>query len=56
VPKDSVCTQIFGGPNVALVRGTFEGRRIWTYFRLRDGCEISRWKRVVPLLPSPGVT
>ena len=54
VPAEAVCTQIYGGPDVALVRGTFRGRRVWTYFRLRDGCEINRWQRVVPLLPARG--
>jgi hypothetical protein len=52
VPKRSVCTTIYGGPNVAIVTGRFRGARIWAKFRLRNGCEISRWKRVVPLLPS----
>ena len=54
VPGDAVCTEIYGGPDVARVTGTFRGRRIWAQFRLRNGCEISRWKRVQPLLPSPG--
>jgi len=53
IPKDAVCTMQYGGPQVALVRGTHRGSRVWTYFRFRDGCEIERWKRVVPLLPSP---
>jgi Tol biopolymer transport system component len=51
VPPDSVCTQVYGGPQVALVRGMFNGRRVWTYFRRRDGCEIARWKRVKVLFP-----
>src|SRR5688500_6510604 len=42
VPIDAVCTQIYGGPDVAIVRGSFRGRRIWVRFRLRDGCEIGR--------------
>lgn len=54
VPKDAICTEIYGGPDVAIITGTFKGRRIWTQFRLRNGCEIARWKRLVPLLPSPG--
>jgi hypothetical protein len=53
VPRDAVCTQIYGGPDVAIVAGTFRGRRVWAQFRLRNGCEIARWKRLVPLLPSP---
>jgi hypothetical protein len=53
VPKDAVCTQIYGGPQVALVRGTFRGQRIWTWFKRRNGCEIERWNRVKFLFPAP---
>jgi hypothetical protein len=52
VPTRSVCTEIYGGPNVAIVTGRFRGTRVWAKFQLRNGCEIARWKRVVPLLPS----
>jgi subtilisin inhibitor-like len=51
VPSGTACTQIYGGPQTALVRGTFRGRRVWTHFRRRDGCEIARWKRVSFLFP-----
>ena len=54
VPQDAVCTQIYGGPQEALVRGTFRGKRVWTRFKRRDGCEIARWKRVGSLFPSSG--
>lgn len=46
------CTQIYGGPAVARVTGRFRGTRIWAEFRRRDGCEIARWDRLRPLLPS----
>jgi hypothetical protein len=51
VPKDIGCTQIYGGPQEALVTGTFEGRRVWARFKLTDGCEIARWNRVRFLFP-----
>jgi Subtilisin inhibitor-like len=54
VPKTAVCTAIYGGPDVAIVSGTFRGRRVWAKFRLADGCQIARWKRLVPMLPPPG--
>jgi hypothetical protein len=54
VPPDQVCTQIYGGPQVALVRGTFLGRRIWTYFKRNDGCQADRWNRVTFLFPASG--
>ncbi|HEV8686498.1 MAG TPA: SSI family serine proteinase inhibitor [Gaiellaceae bacterium] len=51
VPPGTACTQVYGGPQTALVRGEFRGRRVWTYFRRRNGCEITRWKRVKFLFP-----
>jgi subtilisin inhibitor-like len=51
VPAGTVCAQIYGGPQVAFVRGTFRGKRVWTFFRRRDSCEIARWKRVKFLFP-----
>ena len=53
VPKDALCTQIYGGPQKAVVKGTIGSVRIWSSFRRRDGCEIGRWNRFAPwLLPS----
>jgi hypothetical protein len=51
VPKDLGCTQIYGGPQVARVTGTFERRRIWARFKRTDGCEIARWNRHRFLFP-----
>jgi hypothetical protein len=47
----SVCTQIYGGPQVARVRGSFHGRRVSATFTRRDGCAIHRWDRVSFLFP-----
>jgi hypothetical protein len=52
-PKDMVCAQIYGGPQEAEVRGTFEGRPVEARFSRRDACEIERWERVAFLFP-PG--
>ena len=54
LPADQACTQIYGGPQVALVRGTFLGRRIWTSFKRSDGCQIARWNRLTFLFPASG--
>jgi hypothetical protein len=54
VPAAEICTQIYGGPQVGLVRGTFLGRRIWTYFKRTDGCQVARWNRVSFLFPAIG--
>ena len=57
VSPKAVCTQIYGGPQVARVVGTVKGKRVWATFSRGDGCRISRWNAVSPwLLPSGGLT
>ncbi|MFC9910460.1 SSI family serine proteinase inhibitor [Streptomyces sp. NPDC059862] len=51
VPSDSVCTMQYGGPATAHVTGTWAGRPVDATFDRRNGCEIARWDRLVPLLP-----
>ncbi|REE97397.1 SSI family serine proteinase inhibitor [Thermomonospora umbrina] len=53
VAKDAICTEIYGGPNVASVSGTWRGTRIDTDFSRSNGCEISRWEQLTPLLDKP---
>jgi len=45
-----LCTQQYGGPQVAMVTGTFHGRTVHSTFTRTDGCEIARWKALAPLL------
>ncbi|MFC8869929.1 SSI family serine proteinase inhibitor [Streptomyces sp. NPDC057148] len=54
VPEGSVCTMQYGGPATAHVTGTWAGRAVDVTYDRRDGCEISRWDRMVPLLPEVG--
>ncbi len=54
VPEDAICTQIYGGSQKAVVKGTIGSKRIWASFRRHDGCEISRWARFSPWLLPPG--
>jgi hypothetical protein len=51
VPKDVACTEVYGGPQVAEVRGRFLGRPVSAHFSRTDGCEIARWDRVGFLFP-----
>ncbi|MHA7305360.1 hypothetical protein ACX80E_08975 [Arthrobacter sp. TMN-49] len=44
-----VCTQQYGGPQVAVVTGWFHGREVNAAFSRTDGCEISRWQALAPL-------
>jgi subtilisin inhibitor-like len=45
-PGTTLCTQVYGGPQEAVVRGTFAGRRVSIRFTRRNGCAIARWDRV----------
>ncbi|HEU5491031.1 MAG TPA: SSI family serine proteinase inhibitor [Gaiellaceae bacterium] len=57
LPKNIVCTEIYGGPQRARVVGTVGGKRIWATFSRTNGCNIDRWQRVSPwLLPPGGIT
>ncbi|GAA2260177.1 hypothetical protein GCM10010232_58960 [Streptomyces amakusaensis] len=52
VPPGRMCTQQTGGPATARVTGTWQGRTVNSTFRRTDGCEISRWQSMEPVLPS----
>ena len=45
-----LCTQQYGGPQVAVVTGWFQGREVNSQFSRTDGCEIARWRTMAPLL------
>ena len=49
-PGDTACTQIFGGPETATIKGTIRGEAVDASFSRSDGCEIARWDKVKPLL------
>ena len=49
VPDGTACTQIYGGPQVALVRGRVGGRRVRVTYSRSNGCEIARWNALSPL-------
>ena len=50
-PKNVACTQIYGGPQKALVTGRFRGTLVRASFSRTDGCELARWNRVRFLFP-----
>jgi Ca2+-binding RTX toxin-like protein len=51
VPRDQACTQIYGGPQQAVVIGAYGGKPVRTTFTRTDGCQIARWNRVRFLFP-----
>ena len=53
VPPNGACTMIWGGPEVAVVRGRFRGADVEAWFDRTNGCEIARWDRLAFLFPLP---
>jgi hypothetical protein len=54
VPDDVLCTQQYGGPEHAEVRGTVAGEPVSATFGRQNGCEIARWEALEPLLGLEG--
>lgn len=50
-PRNVACTDIYGGPQEALVTGRLRGYSVRAGFSRTNGCEISRWNRVSFLFP-----
>jgi Subtilisin inhibitor-like len=50
LPPDSVCTQIYGGPEEAEVVGTLDGEQVHATFSRQNGCEVDRWDRFAAVL------
>ena len=50
VPDDALCTQQYGGPQTATVRGTYRGQPVDLALSRVDGCRISQWDALGALL------
>ena len=46
VPKDQMCTDLYGGPQTATVKGTYKGDAVDAEFNRTNGCEIDRWEQL----------
>lgn len=57
-PTDRICTEQYGGPDEASVRGTFDGSSVNTVIDRTNGCGIDDWDRLMAgvLPPAIGVT
>ena len=56
VDARDVCTQIYGGPETATVRGIWNGTPLDASFSRDNGCEIARWGAVVEILSAGTAT
>ncbi|KWX01619.1 Uncharacterized protein LI90_2651 [Carbonactinospora thermoautotrophica] len=50
VPRDTVCTFVYGGPQTATVTGFWNGRSVDANFNRVGGCEIARWDAIAPVI------
>jgi hypothetical protein len=48
--KTRACTQIYGGPQTAVVRGTIAGEKVNRRFTRTNGCELADFTRAARLL------
>ena len=51
VAPSKMCTQVYGGPDTATIKGTWRGRDVNSRFNQTNGCEIGRWEALTGLLP-----
>lgn len=49
------CTQQFGGPETVRITGTLRGEPVDASFDRTNGCEISRYDQVQPILVAAGI-
>jgi hypothetical protein len=52
IPDDVACTEQFGGPQTAQVLGRWGGQPVDLDLSRVDGCHISQWDALVPLVPA----
>ncbi len=48
-----MCSMLWGGPQTARITGTWRGRAIDESYSRSNGCQTSRWQRMLPVLPAP---
>jgi hypothetical protein len=53
-PGMTACTEQYGGPEVATVKGTLRGKPVDARFSRENGCAIARWNDVSELLKAAG--
>jgi len=52
LPDDVACTEQYGGPQTAHVVGRWSGEPVDLELSRVDGCRISQWDALVPLVPA----
>ncbi len=52
VAKDTMCTDVYGGPETASITGTWDSRPVASSFSRTNGCQTARWNMLEGLLPA----
>ena len=52
VPRDQMCTEVYGGPQTAHISGTWQGKPVDIRLSRTDGCQIARWDALAGLIPA----
>lgn len=55
VAAGRACSQQFGGPETVRITGTLRGEPVDASFDRTNGCEISRYEKIEPLLAASGI-
>ena len=53
LPEDVMCTQEYGGPQTAHITGRWQGEPVDLELSRVNGCRISQWDSLGPVLPVP---
>jgi Subtilisin inhibitor-like len=51
LPTDMACTEQYGGPETARITGRWEAKDVDVELSRTDGCRISQWDSLGPVLP-----
>lgn len=51
LPSDMACTEQYGGPETARITGQWHAQPVEADFSRTDGCRISQWEALGPVLP-----
>lgn len=52
-PIDRACTDMYGGPDTAVIQGSINGQEVDTIIDRTDGCGISDWDNLLDALLPP---
>ncbi len=51
-PVDQICSQLFGGPDIAVISGEIDGQSVSVEIKRNDGCGIAAWDLLGSALPT----